>query len=196
MKPIRLVIISSLMVIAIGCSTATVKYNYDSKSDFTSLKTFSFMPLPDEANICTLNVKLIQDTVRTQLEFKGLTMVSDNSDILIAMHLTKELKRATVRNTGFTAIGYSPGYFKHSSFTHELEYEEGTFVLDLVDTQSNALIWRGVIIGEIRDDMSSEWRIERTKTVLQEILTNFPPAQIVFEKFMYRKLNVMIFRSL
>lgn len=181
MKPIRLVIISSLMVIAIGCSTATVKYDYDydydSKSDFTSLKTFSFMPLPDEANICTLNVKLIQDTVRTQLEFKGLTMVSDNSDILIAMHLTKELKRATVRNTGFTAIGYSPGYFKHSPFTHELEYEEGTFVLDLVDTQSNALIWRGVAIGEIRDDMSSEWRIERIKAVLQEILTNFPPAK-------------------
>jgi hypothetical protein len=161
------------MVVAFGCATVTVQYDYDTKADFASLKTFSFMPVPKEANINTLNVKRIQDALRTQLELKGLTMISENPDFLIAMHLTKKKKKIVVGTMGYS----TSGYFRQSSFSHEFEYEEGTFVLDFVDTQSKELIWRGVAMGEMRDDISSEKRVERINVISQQILTNFPPAK-------------------
>ncbi len=174
MKPIRLLIVSSLMVIAFGCSTISVKYDYDTKADFTSLKTFSFMPVPAQANINTLNVKRIQDAVRTQLEFKGHTMIPDNPDFLISMHLTKEQKKLVIVDRGYS---YGTGRYWGTGFSREFEYEEGTFVLDFVDTQSKELIWRGVAQGEIRDDLSPEKRIKRINEIVQKILSNFPPAK-------------------
>lgn len=174
MKLIRLLIISSLMVVAFGCSTVSYQYDYDKKVDFASLKTFSFMPVPAQANISTLNVKRIQDAVRTQLEFKGYTMIPDNPDFLIAMHLTKERKKLVIVDRGYS---YGSGSYWGTGFSREFEYEEGTFVLDFVDTQSKELIWRGVAKGEIRDDLSPEKRIKRINEVAQEILSNFPPAK-------------------
>ncbi len=174
MKSIRLLIISSLMVVAFGCSTVSVQYDYDTKADFTSLKTFSFMPVPAQANISTLNVKRIQDAVRTQLETKGCKVTTDNPDFLIAMHLTKELKKLVIVDRGYS---YGSGRYWGTGFSREFEYEEGTFVLDFVDTQSKELIWRGVAQGEIRDDLSPEKRIMRINEVAQKILSNFPPAK-------------------
>jgi hypothetical protein len=174
MKPIRLLIISSLMVVAFGCSTVSVQYDYDTKADFASLKTFSFMPVTAEANINTLNVKRIQDAVHTQLGFKGYTMIPDNPDFLIAMHLTKKLKKIVIGDGGYS---FGSGSYWGSTFSHEYEYEEGTFVLDFVDTQSKELIWRGVAMVEIRDDISPEERIERINEIAQEILNNFPPTK-------------------
>lgn len=174
MKPIRLLIVSSLMVVAFGCSTISVQYDYDTKADFASLKTFSFMPVPEEANISTLNVKRVQDALRTQLELKGLTMIPDNPDFLISMHLTKKRKKIVVVHSGYS---YGTSGYWGSAFANEFEYEEGTFVLDFVDTQSKELIWRGVAMGEIRYDISPEKRIERINKVAQKILSNFPPTK-------------------
>jgi len=173
MKPIRLLIISSLIVVAFGCSTVSFQYDYDTKVNFASLKTFSFMPVPEEANISTLNVKRVQDALCTQLELKGLAMVSENPDFLIAMHLTKKKKKIVVGNMGYS----TSGYFSDSAFAHEFEYEEGTFVLDFVDTQSKELIWRGIAMGEVRTDISSEERVERINVISQDLLSNFPPAK-------------------
>ncbi len=174
MKSIRLLIISSLMVVAFGCSIVSVQYDYDTKADFTSLKTFSFMPVPAQANISTLNVKRIQDALRTQLEFKGHTMIPDNPDFLISMHLTKEQKKLVIVDRDYS---YGIGYNWASGLSREYEYEEGTFVLDFVDTKSKELIWRGVAQGEIRDDLSPEKRIKRINEVAQTILSKFPPSK-------------------
>ncbi len=174
MKSIHLLIISSLMVVAFGCSTVSVQYDYDTKADFTRLKTFSFMPVPAQANISTLNVKRIQDALRTQLEFKGHTMIPDNPDFLISMHLTKVQKKIVIVDRGYS---YGSGRYLGSGFSREFEYEEGTFVLDFVDTQSKELIWRGVAQGEIRNYSSPVKRNERIDEVVQKVLSNFPPTK-------------------
>ncbi len=179
MKTVYLLIVLCLMVITFGCSTISVNYDFDSKADFTSLKTFSFLPVPEKANINTLNVKRIHDAVRNQLESKGFKAMTDNPDFLIAMHLTKKKKKLVVSDYNYNYSGYSrtQGTYWRTGITREFEYEEGTFVLDFVDTQSKELIWRGVARGEIRDDLSPEKRIKRINEGAQKILSNFPPAR-------------------
>jgi hypothetical protein len=179
MKSIRLLIVLGLLVITLGCSTISVQHDYDPKADFTSLKTFSFMPVPAKANINTLNVKRIQDAVRTQLESRGYTMTPNNPDFQISMHLTKLKQKVEIVDRGYT---YGAQYGLYASSlrtgpTREYQYEEGTFVLDFVDAQSKELIWRGVAMGEIRYYLSPEKRVKRINEAAQKILKNFPPTE-------------------
>ena len=178
MKSIRLLIVLGLLVITLGCSTISVQHDYDPKADFTSLKTFSFMPVPAQANISTLNVKRIQGALRTQLESRGYTMTPNSPDFQISMFLTKQKQKIEIANRGYV-YGAQRGYASswRTGSTREYQYEEGTFVLDFVDAQSKELIWRGVAMGEIRYYLSPEKRVKRINEAAQKILKNFPPTE-------------------
>ncbi len=87
MKSIRLLIVLGLLVIGFGCSSISVQYDYDTKTNFTSLKTFNWLPALVQEDFHVLNVERIKDAVRTQLESKGCTMTNDNPDFLISMRI-------------------------------------------------------------------------------------------------------------
>ncbi len=178
MKSTRVLILLNLMVVGLGCSTISVSYDYDTKADFTSLKTFDFMPVPVQSNINILNVKRIQDSVRNQLESKGYTQTPDNPDFQIAMHLSKQEKRK-IQTTDW---GYTKTFGRRINWGDNLdsgrinvyEYEEGTLILDFVDAQSKELIWRGVATAEVLHYTNPEKREKRINEAVQKILNNFP----------------------
>ena len=179
MKSIRLLIISSLMVVAFGCSTVSYQYDYDPGVNYTGLKTFNWRSVSVQENIHTLNVKQIQKAVNAQLEAKGCKVTSDNPDFLISMHVTKEERRDVqawnYTNSGRAMLHGGP-YAANTQFD-VYQYEEGTFILDFVDAQSRELIWRGIAQGEVRNYSSPVKRNERLDEVVQKVLSNFPPAK-------------------
>ncbi len=185
MKLIRLLIISSLMVVAFGCSTVSYQYDYDPEVNYTGLKTFNWITLFVQEDIYTLNDKRIQEAVNTQLEVKGCKMTTDNPDFLIAMDVTKE-EKTEVRtwDSGYGGYGgygvramlYGDPYMGNTQFD-VYEYEEGTFILDFVDPESMELIWRGIAQGELRNYSTPAERYERIDEIVQKVLSNFPPAK-------------------
>ncbi len=179
MKPIRLLTISILMVVAFGCSTVSYNYNYDPEVNYTALKTFSWMTVDVQENIHTLNIKRIQKEVNAQLEAKGCKVTTDNPDFLISMHIAKEEKMdVKAWNYAYTgrAMLYGGSYVGNTQFD-VYQYEEGTFILDFVGAQSRELIWRGIAQGEVRNYSSPVKRNERLDEVVQKVLSNFPPAK-------------------
>ena len=178
MKSIRLLIISSLMVVTIGCSTVSYQYDYDPDTNYSGLKTFRWMPgmsVYVQENIHTLNVKRLQEAVNTQLEAKGCKMTTDNPDFLISMHVSKE-EKIEVRTLNYGYGGRSMlygGYFAPSPQFDVYQYEEGTFILDIVDAQSRELIWRGIAQGEVLDYSNPVKRNEKIDELIQEVLSNF-----------------------
>ncbi len=179
MKSTRLLILLSLMVIGLGCSTISVSYDYDTKSDFTSQKTFDFMPVPVELDISALNVKRMQDAIRNQLEAKGYTQTPDNPDFQIAMHLSKKekTKLQTIENYTYTFGRRINWEDSPSTEVNIYDYEEGTLILDFVDAESNELSWRGVAKAEILHYTNPEKREKRINKAVQKILNNFPPTK-------------------
>ncbi len=179
MKSIRLLIVLGLLVITFGCSSISVQYDYDTKTDLTSLKTFNWLSARVQEDIHVLNVERIKDAVSSQLESKGCTMTNDNPDFLIAMHVAKEQKtdvRAWGYSYGARAV-YGGSYYLGHQDLDVYQYEEGTFILDFVDAQSRELIWRGVAKGEIRNYANPVKRNERIDEVVQIVLSNFPPTK-------------------
>ena len=59
--------------------------------------------------------------------------------------------------------------------TQTVEYPAGTIVVDVVDAQSNSLVWRGTALSEIPKDPNDY--AHAIRTAVNKIVRNFPQAQ-------------------
>ncbi|WP_350609356.1 DUF4136 domain-containing protein, partial [Pseudoalteromonas sp. 41-MNA-CIBAN-0057] len=54
-------------------------------------------------------------------------------------------------------------------------YEVGTLVIDIIDRESNQLIWRGAKDGRLKKKQTPSQREAAIKETVANILSNFPP---------------------
>jgi hypothetical protein len=54
-------------------------------------------------------------------------------------------------------------------------YLTGSLLIDIIDAGSQKLVWRGTANGEVDPGLTSQQRDERTKAIVQKILSSFPP---------------------
>jgi hypothetical protein len=146
MKILLKILAAYLVVAMIGCSTLRVNYDYDPETDFSTMKTFDWHPVPPGGSVNDLVVKQVRGEVIQQLEGKGLKSGQEKPDFLIAIHGGKVAKLDIV-DWGYSYGG--PGrYGRYGPYSTSRridvqEYEEGTLILDFVDTDTKELIWRG-----------------------------------------------------
>ena len=53
----------------------------------------------------------------------------------------------------------------------------GTLIIDIVDRESNQLVWRGAKEGRLKKNQSPEQREASINKTVSEILSNFPPQK-------------------
>ena len=177
MKAIHAFLILFLMGFVVSCSSIYgVQHDYDEQTDFASLKTYGWMPVPEKANINNLNVERVKKAVNAGLQAKGLMMTSNNPDFLIAEHLGKKDK-VQVMNWGY---GYGPHRGYHGGYwgpggASTFEFEEGSLILDFVDAKSKKMIWRGVAKADVINADTPKKKEKLINEAVQKILENFPP---------------------
>ena len=177
MKVIQILLVLCLIGFVSGCSSVyDVQYDYDLKVEFKGLKTYDWLPVPDKADINSLDIARVKAAVNAEMQAKGLVMTSDNPDILIAEHLGKKDK-INVRNWGYGYSSYGGYWGGHwgSGGVSVYEYEEGSLILDFVDAKSKKMIWRGMVKVELDDQATPEEKESLIKEAIQKILKNFPP---------------------
>ena len=175
MKVIKILIVLFLIGLTVSCSTTIdATYNYDPQADFSDLKTFDWMRAPEKASIDSLVVQRVKNAVNAELKAKGLMMTSNNPDFLIAEHIAKKDKAHVV----VTDRGYNWGNREYRGIGRKLkyQYEEGTLILDFVDTKSKILIWRGVAKTEIQNVDTPEEREKLINAVVKKIFKKYPPS--------------------
>ena len=86
-----------------------VRYNFDSKADFTKFKTYKWVDIKGTDKPNPLVQKQITDTIDAELAKKGLTKTdSDTADLLIGYQTAVGTeKQFNSYNTGW---GYGPGW--------------------------------------------------------------------------------------
>ena len=165
------------MALTISCSPIySVKYDYDTKTDFASLKTYDWLPIPAKADIDKLNIERIKNAVNSQMTAKGLRKSPDNPDFLIASHVGKKEKvRIADWGYGYGTYGRYWGGYGGPRGVDVYKYEEGSLILDFVDAKSKKLIWRGSAKAQINTDKTPEKREKLIAEAVQKILEKFPP---------------------
>jgi hypothetical protein len=138
MKAIQIMLVLCIAGFTLSCSSVyDVQYDYDQRADFTGLKTYDWLPVPDKADIESLDIARVKAAVNAELQAKGLIMTSGNPDLLIAEHLgTKD--KVKVRDWGYSYAPYGGYWGGHwgSGGVSVYEYEEGSLILDFVDAES------------------------------------------------------------
>jgi hypothetical protein len=72
---------------------------------------------------------------------------------------------------------YSGSNFKETVATPRAttrNYEEGTLIIDVMEGQTERLIWRGTATAEVRPRVSLEDRSDRVAEAVQKVLAEFP----------------------
>ena len=164
-------------IFTINCSPIySVSYDYDRNIDFVNLRTYSWLPIAEEAKINTLDMERIKNSVNAELYKKGLKRATLNPDFKIAQHLGSKDK-IQVTNWGYDYDPY-PYYwrgYRGVGRSTVFQYEEGILILDFVNPKSNSLIWRGEAKGLLSGATTPHKRDKLIREAVQKILQNFPP---------------------
>jgi len=174
-------LLSLAAIVMLAACAKTPDVDYDKSVDFNTYKTFAWMPeatLENTGNykISTLTEERVREAVTTQLQNQGMEL-SDitKADVLINYHASVD-KKIDV-DTFNTSYGSRWNYwgvgYNTQTVTHQ--YDVGTLILDVVDQQSNQLIWRGAREGRLQKNQTPDERNETIKEVVTIILSEFPP---------------------
>jgi hypothetical protein len=162
----------ALVVGSMGCSGMSVNSDYDTAFDFQTAKSFSF---PEGAGKGTAGVgqisplmeKRILASIETVMIAKGFEKTSpDQADLIIVPHGATQQK-TEVSSTPY-AYPYSPWY---GGGVDVYQYNEGTLIIDMVDTESAELVWRGSATAVVGDSPNPD----KADEAVTKILAQYPP---------------------
>src|ERR1700756_697833 len=161
--------VAMMMLASVVSVAQQVKTDYDRNANFNQYKTYSW------ANVKTkdpLLVDRIKNAVNSSLTAKGLTQVDSGGDLsIVAMEITKNQQTLnTFYDGGFG--GWRWGGFRDATTTTET-YKVGTLVIDLFDTQSKELVFRGSSSDTLSNN--SDKNIKNLDKGVAKMFKHFPP---------------------
>lgn len=159
MKKAVLFILSAIILTSCSSSLKTTS-QYDETKDFSAYKTFSFMGWTSDVRTMSKEDKtLIEQSVKKELEARGMTYSKFNGDVILSLFLIidESSHQTAYRNHYMPYSGYSYSVPWAWSYGYEAtqyrqhNYRSGTLVIDMFDESTKSLTWQGVIQSKINE---------------------------------------------
>jgi hypothetical protein len=161
--------VAMFFVVTAAAFAQQVKTDYDRTVNFDQYKTYSWQKVETKN---PLWVDRIKSAVDAALTAKGWTQVpSDGNISLVAIEATKNQQTLNTFYNGFGG-GWRWGGFGDATTTVD-NYQVGTLVLDMFDTQTKKLVWRGSASDTLSD--KTDKNIKNLDKGVQKMLKQFPP---------------------
>ena len=155
-----------------GCGGSSMQVNtdFDRTANFSAFKTYSWRegtkvpnPLMHDRVIAAVDAQLVKS---------GLQRVDSGGDLTVTYHAaTNESMDIQTFTTGGT-YGCWGGCMSTSS-TQVRPVTTGTLIVDLVETSSNRMLWRGTGSDTVTGDPQDTER--KINEVVQRMFSSFPP---------------------
>ncbi len=177
----RHLIVVFILSLILGCAKPlVVDYDYDSTYDFTSLKTYAWLPSPPGSQMEDLTEKRFTNAVNTQLGTKGYSPSAESPDFLISLQGIK--KEVSSGSTGVGAsfgvpVGGRGSMSVGVGKSRERVKQEGTLTLNFLDRKTNQLIWQGTAVAEVQPKSSPDEQQQAINQIIAELMKNFPPQR-------------------
>ena len=166
----RIAFIAVTALILLGtCAAAQEITNDYSKVDFAHFKTYAWASghrVADEL----LNQSIVS-SIDAQLSAKGLTKVSPGADpdVLVSYDV--------VFDRDIRGIGFRDG-LRNLRWRSGSKYViMGLLVVNLVDSDTGAMLWRGMASGDVDANASPEKHDKKIQEVVQKIFRSYPPKE-------------------
>jgi hypothetical protein len=149
-----------------------VKTDYDRTANFDQYKTYSWQKVATKDPLWADRIKRDVDAALTA---KGWTHVPEGGNIsLVAMGVTTTQEALNTYYNSFGGGRRFGGGFATATTTPEV-YRVGTLMLEMVDTQTKKLVWRGSASDTLSN--KSDKNIKNLDKGVQKMLKDFPPGE-------------------
>jgi len=156
-------------------SAQQVKTDYDRSANFAQYKTYSWEQVKTKD---PLEVDRIKSAVNAALAAKGWTQVDSGGDVsIVSMEITQNQQTL---NTFYDGFGggwgwrrFGGGGFGEATTTTET-YKVGTLVVDLFDSKTKKLLWRGTSSDTLSNN--SNKNIKNMDKGVEKLFKQFPPG--------------------
>lgn len=184
MKTIKVYAIAvSLLFIAAGCAVTDI----DRTANFYNYRSFDWGKpvenVDDPVYKSELITKNIRSTVEKEFAKRGITRDKTDPDFIVSYHTyTKEKQGTRNRNYGYGPFAYGPffpwrfysyyyGWGFPYGYPEQTSYTEGTLIVDITDSKTDELVWRGTVKGNVDNISSLQKQIQKG---IKAILKKYP----------------------
>jgi hypothetical protein len=181
MRRLALVSLVAAAIFAAGCATLKVSSYVERGTDFTQFRTYDWGPADA---LPTGDPRLDDDpffldhfegAIETAMAGKGYRLAEGGMpDLLIHYHA------AITPRIDINRLDSERGYcYDGDCRVRTIESETGTLVIDVIDTRTNKLIWRGWAQHGVVDILNNRDRMEtRIDQAVARMLEELPSAQL------------------
>ena len=169
------VLMGMMILFASTVSEQQVKTDYDRSAKFGQYKTYSWEQVKTKD---ALDVDRVKSAVNAALAAKGWSQLASGGDVsIIAVETTQNQQSL---NTFYDGFGggwgwrrFGGGGIGEATTTTET-YKVGTLVVDLFDTKTKQLLWRGTSSDTLSNN--SDKNIKNLDKGVEKMFKNFPPG--------------------
>src|SRR5690348_5413988 len=181
-----------LWAAVVACTPSPkIGYDFDRGVNFGAYHTYAWLSADQErtgdrrADSSAVDMR-IRIAVATQLRLKCYQALSEGTpDFYVAYHVGLKESSPDI-STQYYSDGMAGHPFSHSADTRTAgktapalnetpSYLTGSLLVDILDARSQKQVWRGTAAGEVDPGLTSAQRDERTRAIVQSILSHFPP---------------------
>jgi hypothetical protein len=162
-------LLATLLVTTLAFSRE-VRVDYDHHANFERYRTYSWAKVETPNSLWDERVK---EAIDKALQSKGWQQVPDGGDVsIVAVGTTNEKRTLRTFYDGFD--GWMWGGFGDAT-TYEDTYQVGTLIVDMFDTMTKKLIWR----GSASDVLSSkpDKNVKELEKSVDKMFEHFPPGR-------------------
>ena len=161
-----------LLLLACACVVlATVKTDYSHSADFGHYRTYSWIKVSVEDPLWEDRVTRAVDS---QLSAKGWMKVPDGGDAAVAAYgSTRTQKTLQTWYEGFGGGWHWHGFGDGLATTTEEDTPVGTLMVDIFDSATQKLIWRGVATDTLSGKPEKDEK--KMDKAVAEMFKKFPP---------------------
>lgn len=165
-----------------GCATSSsIDYDQAAKAKMAAYKTYSIDPreareAADSVVLSPIVDRRIEAAISKQLNDKDYEAVDSNPDFRVTFQVATRTRQSIQRvdYEPFPRYHYRHFHYRFPSYSEYAvrEYEEGTFIIDLIDNASSELVWRGVYVKSLGWSSPDAAAVDE---IVAETLGQFPP---------------------
>jgi hypothetical protein len=184
MKRLCVVTIVLLLFAVSSAIAQDVRYNFDKQANFSSFKTYKWVPIKDAPKINDIVEKMIVTTLDAELAKKGLTKVeTDDANLYIGFQTAVgQEKQFSSYSTDF---GYGPGWGRAGWYGGGMGSTTttgqtstiyvGQLGVDMYAPAQKTLVWRGVASKTLDPKAKPDKQQKNLTKAVEKLLKNYPP---------------------
>lgn len=157
---------------ASSCSPFRVKSDYAQSANFSQYKTYKLRI--DDLKLNDIDKDRVLNELSRQLQSKGLSTTGSPDLIINVKANHKKVQDINAMNPGGMwgwGGGFGWGIGMNRVWTST--YNEGAIIVDMIDANTNKLVWQGIGSGISVDRPKAKQK--QIPQIVAEIMANYPP---------------------